>query len=95
MRGLGGGHRASLQREALHRRGTEFGKVSGIGMAQVPFGCDVQTDRFNHIGDEIIDQPRGPELFMLVVDIVIGRVLWQVVQHVPDIVQQTRSDQLR
>lgn len=92
---LGGGHGATLQREALDRGGAQFRKVSGIGMAQIPFGGDVQADRFDHFGNEVIDQPSGPELFVFVVDIVIRRIFREIVQHVPDVMQQTRSDQLR
>ena len=93
--GLGGCHGASLQREALNRGCAKFGKVSGIGIAQIPFGGDVQADRFDHFGNEVIDQPSGPELFVFVIDIVIGSIFREIVQHVSDVMQQTRRDQLR
>jgi hypothetical protein len=54
----------------------------------------VQADRFDHFGNEVIDQPSGPELLVFVIDIVIGSIFREIVQHVPDGMQQACRDQL-
>ena len=53
----------------------------------------MQSHRLGDLGTKISGKPIGPELLVVIVDTVGCRMLAELVNHVPDVVQQASDNQ--
>ncbi len=86
-------HRATLQTQALLGGGAELVLIVRVDGTQIALGGNVHSHRFGDSRLESLFQPRRSQGLVLVIHALIGGVFGQVVQQMPDIVQQSRHDQ--
>src|SRR4051794_13885249 len=67
--------------------------IRRVGRAKIPFGWHMQTHRLGDFGPEVLRQPAGAKLFVSIVDALLGTVFGEIMQQVPDVVQQRRGYQ--
>src|SRR6185369_810430 len=84
---------AALQRQRPLRIVGQGGEVTGPDHAQVALGIDVQLDRLDHGVAEQAAQERQRAVLVNVIDALQRRRRAEVVQQMPEVVQQCRRDQ--
>ena len=88
-------HRSTLQCQALNRWRTQLGKIVRFRKTQITLCCNVKPNRLYHRRQKVFGQPGRRKPLMLIVNIMVRSIFWEIMKQMANIVEKRRGNQLR